>query len=298
MINDMLKILKIYTIIIWQVLAFATEEDFNVEKVKNTYLELKDKRFLLLPHKGNFLLPLSYNHKARENSSRSVLLNEFPERGRYNTDLETEFQISFSINIFSDILGSDYDFYLGYTHHSWWQVYNKNWSRPFRESNYNPEFFFRKVYSVKGDSNNIQLVLNDMGYQHQSNGQIQELSRSWDRIYIRQIYSWKRLLLTLSLWHRMSDDIDDNPDIQRYLGYGELSIDYRFKKAMAGIRIIPGDRYAGAELSYSYPLQDNIRFFTKAFYGYGNSLIDYNNKNRRLGIGFILTDPRTLDYSK
>lgn len=298
MINDMLKILKIYTIIIWQVLAFATEEDFNVEKVKNTYLELKDKRFLLLPHKGNFLLPLSYNHKARENSSRSVLLNEFPERGRYNTDLETEFQISFSINIFSDILGSDYDFYLGYTHHSWWQVYNKNWSRPFRETNYNPEFFFRKVYSVKGDSNNIQLVLNDMGYQHQSNGQIQELSRSWDRIYIRQIYSWKRLLITLSLWHRMSDDIDDNPDIQRYLGYGELSIDYRFKKAMAGIRIIPGDRYAGAELSYSYPLQDNIRFFTKAFYGYGNSLIDYNNKNRRLGIGFILTDPRTLDYSK
>ena len=298
MINDMLKILKIYTIIIWQVLAFATEEDFNVEKVKNTYLELKDKRFLLLPHKGNFLLPLSYNHKARESSSRSVLLNEFPERGRYNKDLETEFQISFSINIFSDILGSDYDFYLGYTHHSWWQVYNKNWSRPFRESNYNPEFFFRKVYSVKGDSNNIQLVLNDMGYQHQSNGQIQELSRSWDRIYIRQIYSWKRLLLTLSLWHRMSDDIDDNPDIQRYLGYGELSIDYRFKKAMAGIRIIPGDRYAGAELSYSYPLQDNIRFFTKAFYGYGNSLIDYNNKNRRLGIGFILTDPRTLDYSK
>lgn len=298
MISDMLKILKIYTIIIWQVLAFATEEDFNVEKVKNTYLELKDKRFLLLPHKGNFLLPLSYNHKARENSSRSVLLNEFPERGRYNTDLETEFQISFSINIFSDILGSDYDFYLGYTHHSWWQVYNKNWSRPFRETNYNPEFFFRKVYSVKGDSNNIQLVLNDMGYQHQSNGQIQELSRSWDRIYIRQIYSWKRLLFTLNLWHRMSDDIDDNPDIQRYLGYGELSIDYRFKKAMAGIRIIPGDRYAGAELSYSYPLQDNIRFFTKAFYGYGNSLIDYNNKNRRLGIGFILTDPRTLDYSK
>lgn len=298
MINDMLKILKIYTIIIWQVVAFATEEDFNVEKVKNTYLELKDKRFLLLPHKGNFLLPLSYNHKARENSSRSVLLNEFPERGRYNKDLETEFQISFSINIFSDILGSDYDFYLGYTHHSWWQVYNKNWSRPFRETNYNPEFFFRKVYSVKGDSNNIQLVLNDMGYQHQSNGQIQELSRSWDRIYIRQIYSWKRLLLTLSLWHRMSDDIDDNPDIQRYLGYGELSIDYRFKKAMAGIRIIPGDRYAGAELSYSYPLQDNIRFFTKAFYGYGNSLIDYNNKNRRLGVGFILTDPRTLDYSK
>lgn len=298
MINDMLKILKIYTIIIWQVVAFATEEDFNVEKVKNTYLELKDKRFLLLPHKGNFLLPLSYNHKARENSSRSVLLNEFPERGRYNKDLETEFQISFSINIFSDILGSDYDFYLGYTHHSWWQVYNKNWSRPFRETNYNPEFFFRKVYSVKGDSNNIQLVLNDMGYQHQSNGQIQELSRSWDRIYIRQIYSWKRLLFTLNLWHRMSDDIDDNPDIQRYLGYGELSIDYRFKKAMGGIRIIPGDRYAGAELSYSYPLQDNIRFFTKAFYGYGNSLIDYNNKNRRLGIGFILTDPRTLDYSK
>ena len=298
MISDMLKILKIYTIIIWQVLAFATEEDFNVEKVKNTYLELKDKRFLLLPHKGNFLLPISYNHKARENSSRSVLLNEFPERGRYNKELETEFQISFSINIFSDILGSDYDFYLGYTHHSWWQVYNKNWSRPFRETNYNPEFFFRKVYSVKGDSNNIQLVLNDMGYQHQSNGQIQELSRSWDRIYIRQIYSWKRLLFTLNLWHRMSDDIDDNPDIQRYLGYGELSIDYRFKKAMAGIRIIPGDRYAGAELSYSYPLQDNIRFFTKAFYGYGNSLIDYNNKNRRLGIGFILTDPRTLDYSK
>jgi phospholipase A1 len=51
---------------------------------------------------------------------------------------EAEFQFSFTFPIVRNLNDRKWDIMVAYTHHAWWQVYNSDWSRPFRETNYTP----------------------------------------------------------------------------------------------------------------------------------------------------------------
>src|SRR3546814_4236581 len=71
----------------------------------------------------------------------------------------------------SDLLfGDNGDVWMGYTQSSRWQVYNGEASRPFRETNYEPEILlvFRNNYSIGGWKGRMAAV----GINHPSNGQI------------------------------------------------------------------------------------------------------------------------------
>ena len=48
--------------------------------------------------------------------------------------------------------------------------------------------------------------------------------------------------------------------------------------------------YGGAELGVSYPITKHVRAYTQIYSGYGESLIDYNFNQTRVGVGLMLND--------
>jgi phospholipase A1 len=44
------------------------------------------------------------------------------------------------------------------------------------------------------------------------------------------------------------------------------------------------------ELTWSYPLSNFLRVYAAYFNGYGESLLDYDQRIERIGIGFALND--------
>jgi len=50
------------------------------------------------------------------------------------------------------------------------------------------------------------------------------------------------------------------------------------------------DNRTSAEFGYSFPLGDTLRGFFQYYNGYGESLIDYNERIERIGFGIMLND--------
>ena len=70
------------------------------------------------------------------------------------------------------------DIFAGYTQRSFWQMYNR--SAPFRETDYEPEVWLRRVVNTPLLGWNVSTVA--LGLNHQSNGRSDQYSRSWNRV--------------------------------------------------------------------------------------------------------------------
>ncbi len=140
-------------------------------------------------------------------------------------------------------------------------------------------------------------ILN-LGFNHQSNGRSKPLSRSWNRLVANVGLEKENFNVLLKTWYRIPEDEqgDDNPDIIRYMGYGELRFLYahRYDDFSFMIRNNLRKETKGAyEASWSHPVfkeKKNLRFYVQFFTGYGENLIDYNHANRRIGAGVMLND--------
>ncbi len=73
--------------------------------------------------------------------------------------------------------------WFGYTQQSYWQLFNGTLSRPFRNTDHEPEALYIYPHQIPlGDDWNYRL--SGIGVAHQSNGQSLPLSRSWNRVYL------------------------------------------------------------------------------------------------------------------
>lgn len=244
------------------------------------------------PHKQNYLLFGRYtdrvNYHPYEAYFRAV---DDKDIGLDNT--ESKFQLSFKLKALEDLFGSGVDLWFGYTQQNHWQVFNKGISAPFRETNYEPEAFF----SIPTDYNLLGLRgrFVNLGFVHQSNGQSNLLSRSWNRIYAQAGFEvGDSFGLSIKPWYRLPEKAseDDNPKITEYLGNFETIASYRLNKHTFSLlaRSTFDFQRGFAQLDWSYPLQDKLKGYIQFTSGYGESLIDYNHRQNTFGIGILLSD--------
>jgi len=244
--------------------------------------------YSIAPHRSNYILPFTYN-----NSPNADVIQQ-AEPNRDVKKAEVKLQLSLKVKLWEDIFGKDMDLWFGYTQLSFWQLYNFEDSSPFRETNYEPELLlnFRTRYRLLGLTGRFIQV----GFNHQSNGQTEPLSRSWNRIVANLGFERSHLSLLLKGWYRIpeSAEDDDNPNMEDYLGYGELWATYIWKKNKFGVMVrnnlqLPENRGA-LQLEWGFPLIPRVSGYIQYYVGYGESLLDYNHYVNRIGVGFVLTD--------
>ena len=134
----------------------------------------------------------------------------------------------------------------------------------------------------------------DLAFDHQSNGQADPLSRSWNRVYAQIGFDRGDFALQFRRWWRLSDHTDDNPDITHYLGHGDLVAAYKRDGNMYILTVrnnLDSDHNHGAvQFDWTFPLYLNLKGYVQLFSGYGDSLIDYNHRQNTVGLGVMLTD--------
>lgn len=265
----------------------VVKESLLSEKINNER-EANKNLFSLVQHNPNYLLPVSYSP-----GPNSIALDGI---GTEKVDrFEAKYQISVKTPLWlqqDNVSGV----YFGFTAVSFWQIYNDESSKPFRETNYQPEVFYQfntDISLVGYDFNLFRIGLN-----HMSNGQSGLKSRSWNRVTATALFSDENTAYYLQTWIRLPEDTkespldptgDDNPDINDYYGRVELGFGYRLGNLDLTTRIRNnlsfGDNRSAVELNVTYPFSARYDILLQLFNGYGDSLIDYNRHQQRISIG-------------
>ena len=255
-------------------------------------------RRALVPHQRNFLLPATYAVDPNEKPIPPAFTSFFPDEDLDN--IEMKFQLSFKYQFARDVFMNDDQLHVGFTSLSFWQAYNSDVSAPFRETNYEPEVFW--TAPVEWEPLGLDASEISVGFSHQSNGQAGTLSRSWNRVYANITFEAGNFVFGFKPWYRIREDKknspleadgDDNPDIEKYLGHFEFQSTYRRQEHEVAILVrnnLRSENLGALQLDWTFPIWRGLKGHVQYFNGYGESLIDYNQRVERLGFGLLLTD--------
>lgn len=243
--------------------------------------------FVLTPHRPNYVLPVTYNTRPNNEAIDTAEEGELDQ-------FELKFQFSIKFPIVEKLFEGTGSLQFAYTNLSFWQAYNAAASRPFRETVHEPELFliFMNDWNLFGMDNRLVRL----GMVHQSNGQTGEQSRTWNRVYADFIFQRDDFYLSVKPWYHLKNSdssMEDNPDIDDYLGHGEIRVAYAGGTHTVSLLVrnyIENHRYGTVEINWSFPMTRRVKWFMQYFNGYGESLIDYNARVNRFGIGVAFTD--------
>ena len=186
--------------------------------------------------------------------------------------------------------------YFGFTQTSLWDLESE--SKPFRDSSFRPSMFYRLALDDPDRRGSLALY---GGYEHESNGQEDRPSRSIDTLFLRADARLRLddrgtyLGIAPKLWTYL--DREDNPDIARYRGYGELGLRLgRDDGLMFSTLLRRGTAgKMGAQYDLSYPIRRSVFsgvgafVHVQAYKGYGETLLEYDeNKETQFRVGVSL----------
>ncbi|WP_297087871.1 phospholipase A [uncultured Draconibacterium sp.] len=243
--------------------------------------------YLLAGKVSNNVNRLPYSDNPDRNITEPIPLNK----------TEQLFQLSLKTKVFNNLFGARRggDVWVGYTQASFWQVFNTDLSRPFRETNYEPELMF--ILPVNYRLFGMEGVFVGIGLNHQSNGRSNPLSRSWNRIIAQVALQGEYSSLVVKPWWRLPESIDedDNPGIENYMGRSEAVFAwqkgiYHFNcTARHSLRFGENNR-GSLKIAYAVRVYGNLKVRAQVFSGYGESMIDYNHRQTVVGLGFSLVE--------
>ena len=270
---------------------------------KKSLYDLEAFQFNLMSHHDNYLL-------FGGHSSSNIIQKHWNSDGErdYDRDYqrdanEAQFQLSLKVPLIMNMFNTSADLYVAYTQNSYWQVYDTEHSRPFRETNYMPELFIE--WQPQMDLGWTILDKTSLSVIHQSNGQDIGYSRSWNRTEFMAQFKNENITYGFNIWDRWDEDTkstlsdtngDDNPDLEDYIGKQKIFAKYQYKHYGLSIEhqndILNYDIHKGnTKFDIILPTPgDNFDLFIRYFYGYGESLIDYDVKIRRLSLGVKIHD--------
>lgn len=193
---------------------------------------------------------------------------------------EIKYQISFSLPLFK--FNKQSALMAAYTQLSLWQIANSEASSPFRETNYKPQLFMMH----QGEFPLFNSI--EYGYKHQSNGRGNNISRSWERLYLLLESQGNYIDYGIESW--VTSGLSDNRDIEDYIGPYSGWIKINGVDASADIKITHNfsTHRSGFEAGFTYYINDVVGLYGQLWKGYGETLIDYNNDQTRIGLGIIL----------
>lgn len=216
---------------------------------------------------------------------------------------ETRFQFSFKYRFLNPEISivDKYNwiqgFHLAYTQTSFWDL--KGRSQPFRDSSYKPEVMFLTPNILKKNFGSVQLFF-QAGYQHESNGRGEGLSRSTNYLYCEPIFIFHSrksnfgFQIAPRIWTYIRNDDDTNPDLKDYRGY----VDFEVKAGKADSVVVeshfrPAREGNSVRLDITYPLNhlfENLDLYFQVQYvnALAESLINYRERTRAVRLGFAI----------
>jgi phospholipase A1/A2 len=248
--------------------------------------------FLITPYKPLYVTAGRWSSDPNEQPVSENPTYNYPFNvplGRY----EARFQLSLKVKVLQGIFGRRGDLWVGYTQKSHWQIYNTTFSRPFRETNYEPELILNVATNLSLLGFKTRML--GLAFNHQSNGRAIPLSRSWNRVILHAAFERGRWVVLLRPWLRLPDSDDENPAITDNIGRADATVIYQLNRhllsVLASHSLRGGAKNRGQiQFDWTFPVRGNLRGDLQFLHGYGETLIDYNHRQTTIGIAVSLVD--------
>jgi outer membrane phospholipase A len=216
---------------------------------------------------------------------------------------QSKFQLSFKYRLFNPegLLARNApwlsDFYLAYSQRSIWDL--KNDSKPFDDTSYMPEMFFQ-LPKINLDIDRVSAFGIRTGFQHESNGEGGDASRSTNYLYIKPILGIHlvgryHLKVAPKIFTYVANDNDTNADLDDYRGYFDLEVGIIDPKGLALKSYFWWAREgATVQADVSYPMTRmlgenlNLYLYAQYFSGYAETLGRFNERNHAFRLGFSI----------